>query len=48
MLVNRRATISEFEKTARELGMITMEQDGLVKAIMGITTIEEVWRVTRS
>lgn len=47
-LVARKATISEFEKKAREFGMITMEQDGLVKALLGASTIEEVWRVTRS
>ena len=28
-------------------GMKTMLQDGLIKAISGITTIEEVWRVTK-
>lgn len=47
-LVSKNASISEFEKTALSLGMITMEQDGLAKALAGITTIEEVWRVTRS
>lgn len=30
---------------ARERGMITMAQDGLLKALRGITTIEEVFRV---
>jgi type II secretory ATPase GspE/PulE/Tfp pilus assembly ATPase PilB-like protein len=28
-------------------GMITMVQDGIIKALDGLTTIEEVWRVTR-
>ena len=28
-------------------GMITMVQDGLIKAMKGLTTLEEVWRVTR-
>jgi type IV pilus assembly protein PilB len=28
-------------------GMLTMVQDGIIKAIRGITTIEEIWRVTR-
>jgi type II secretory ATPase GspE/PulE/Tfp pilus assembly ATPase PilB-like protein len=28
-------------------GMLTMQQDGFVKALMGQTTIEEVLRVTR-
>jgi len=46
-LIAKRASISEFERAATTLGMITMEQDGLTKAISGTTTIEEVWRVTR-
>jgi type II secretory ATPase GspE/PulE/Tfp pilus assembly ATPase PilB-like protein len=46
--IARKATISEFVKAAAAQGMITMEQDGLSKALMGSTTIEEVWRVTRS
>jgi type IV pilus assembly protein PilB len=28
-------------------GMVTMAQDGIIKASRGLTTIEEVWRVTR-
>lgn len=47
-MVAKKATISEFEKAAIAQGMITMEQDGLIRAILGVTTIEEVWRVTRS
>jgi general secretion pathway protein E len=47
-LISEKASISEFEKVAKTLGMITMEQDGLVKALIGQTTLEEVWRVTRS
>ncbi|MCX6811546.1 MAG: type II/IV secretion system protein [Candidatus Berkelbacteria bacterium] len=35
-------------KTAVEEGMLTMKQDGLIKALEGITTIEEVLRVTIS
>lgn len=33
-------------QAARESGMITMRQDGILKALKGITTIDEVWRVT--
>lgn len=33
-------------KAALEDGMITMTQDGILKAIDGITSLEEVWRVT--
>jgi type II secretory ATPase GspE/PulE/Tfp pilus assembly ATPase PilB-like protein len=37
---------SEIKKAAIEAGMITMSQDGLIKALKGITTIDEVLRVT--
>ena len=47
-LIAKKGTIPEFNKAAAAQGMITMEQDGLIKALQGITTIEEVWRVTRS
>lgn len=33
------------EKAAQEQGMVTLEQDGMLKAIQGLTTIEEVNRV---
>jgi type IV pilus assembly protein PilB len=46
-LINSRANADEIKKYAVEHGMITMLQDGLVKAKQGITTIEEVLRVTR-
>lgn len=36
------------ENQAREDGMITMLQDGYLKALEGITTIEEVLRVSRT
>jgi type IV pilus assembly protein PilB len=46
-LVAKKASIAEFQKTAQAQGMITMEQDGLIKVLQGITTVEEVWRVTK-
>lgn len=46
-LIAKSASISEFEKAAAAMGMITMEQDGLTKALVGETTVEEVWRVTK-
>lgn len=45
--INERATANEIGDYARKNGMITMLQDGLIKAKQGITTIEEVLRVTR-
>lgn len=45
-LIVRRATSSEIQRKAVEQGMITMRQDGYLKALQGITTLEEVNRVT--
>ena len=41
------ATSDDIEKRAKEEGMMTMLEDGIAKAVQGITTIEEVLRVTR-
>lgn len=46
-LIMKNATSDEIEKRAKEEGMRTMLEDGLVKSAQGITTIEEVLRVTR-
>lgn len=40
-------TLDLLRKTAREEGMITMFEDGLRKVELGLTTIEEVFRVVR-
>ena len=47
MVVGRQPISALFQK-AVESGMITMEQDGIRKVLTGLTTIEEVWRVTAS
>lgn len=44
--VMRRAGMGEVEQIARAAGMRTMYEDGLAKALMGHTTLEEVLRVT--
>ncbi len=46
-LILRRAETAEIEKAAAEGGMTTMFEDGMAKALAGITTLEEVVRVTR-
>ncbi|WP_233840776.1 type II secretion system ATPase GspE [Dyella sp. 2HG41-7] len=46
-LVMQRADASEIERQARAEGMRTMYEDGIAKAVAGITTIEEVLRVTQ-
>jgi type IV pilus assembly protein PilB len=44
-LIVKRSTSAEIQRKAIEQGMITMRQDGYLKALQGITTIEEVNRV---
>ncbi|GAB2625577.1 type II secretion system ATPase GspE [Novilysobacter erysipheiresistens] len=44
--VMRHAGMGEIEQLARDAGMRTMYEDGIVKALAGLTTIEEVLRVT--
>ncbi len=45
--INERATSDEIKKYAREHGMLTMLEDGLIKAKMGVTSIAEILRVTK-
>jgi len=44
-LILKRATSSEIQKVAQEQGMVTMRQDGYLKALAGQTTILEIDRV---
>ncbi len=44
--VMRRAGMGEIEQIARAAGMRTMYEDGLAKALLGHTTLEEILRVT--
>lgn len=41
------APVSDITEAAKKDGMMTMEADGLIKALTGVTTIDEVWRVAR-
>jgi len=45
-IIHAEITDSEIEKEAKRQGMITMKQDGIIKALLGLTTIEEILRVT--
>ena len=45
-MIVKHATSSEIQQVAVSQGMITMRQDGYLKALTGITTLEEVNRVT--
>ena len=44
-LIVKRATSAEIQRMAIQQGMVTMRQDGYLKALNGITTLEEVNRV---
>jgi general secretion pathway protein E len=46
-MIMKHADTNLIEEEARKLGMQTMYEDGLSKALQGITTIEEVLRVTQ-
>lgn len=46
-VILERGTSSQIEKLAREEGMVTMKQDGYLKVIEGVTTLEEVLRVAQ-
>lgn len=44
-LIVKRATSAEIQRVAVSQGMVTMRQDGYLKALQGLTTLEEVNRV---
>ncbi|HZQ60240.1 MAG TPA: type II secretion system protein GspE, partial [Casimicrobiaceae bacterium] len=46
-LVMKHATSTDLRNEAIRGGMRTMYEDGLIKAVRGVTTFEEVLRVTR-
>ena len=45
-LVLKRCDVGDIARVAARQGMVTMRDDGLAKAVAGITTVEEVLRVT--
>ncbi|MBP9815932.1 type II/IV secretion system protein [Candidatus Woesebacteria bacterium] len=47
-LIVRNSTANEIQDQAIKEGLITMKQDGYLKALDGITTLEEVLRVAQS
>ena len=44
-LIVSRATASEIMNVAKQKGTVTMRQDGVLKALSGVTTLEEINRV---
>ncbi len=45
-VINRNPTEQEIVKVAKEQGMITMEQDGILKVLKGLTSLEEVMKLS--
>ena len=46
-LIIEKAAALDIQKQAMEEGMLTMKQDGYVKVLEGVTTIDEVIRVAQ-
>lgn len=46
-LIVSSGTSEEIQAQSMKEGMVTMQLDGLIKALLGMTTIEEILRVTR-
>lgn len=46
-LISDGATVLEIEAVALESGMVSLEQAGIIKALEGVTTLEEIYRVAR-
>lgn len=44
-LILNKAPVHDIEQKARELGMINIMQDGLIKAATGKTTVEEIMKL---
>lgn len=46
-MITANATSNEIQEKAIEEGMVTMQTDGFIKSLRGVTTLEEVLRATR-
>jgi type II secretory ATPase GspE/PulE/Tfp pilus assembly ATPase PilB-like protein len=46
-LIMSNATSDQIKDEAEKEGMMTMQTDGIIKALRGITTFEEVIRISR-
>ncbi len=47
-MIMRGATSNEIFNAAIKDGMISMEQDGVIRALQGITSLDEVYSVVRN
>jgi len=46
-LIGESASMLDIQAAAQKGGMVTLEQAGIIKALQGLTTLEEVYRVAR-
>lgn len=46
-LITEGANTLDIQKAAQESGMVTLEQAGVIKALQGMTSLDEVYRVAR-
>ena len=46
-LISEKATTVQLQEAAQKNGMVTLEQSGVIRALEGVTTLEEVYRVAR-
>ena len=46
-LVLKNAPDDQMKEAAKAGGMVTLKQDGLIKALLGVTTLEEVFRISQ-
>ena len=47
-LIARNPNVTEFRRLCTERGMVTLRADGLKKAVVGKTSVEEVLRATEA
>ena len=45
-MINSKATTVELRKRAREMGMRTLREDGMRLCVEGLSTVDEIRRVT--
>ncbi len=47
-LVTRNPDVTQLRKLCRERGLVTLREDGFAKVMQGLTTVDEILRVTES
>jgi type II secretory ATPase GspE/PulE/Tfp pilus assembly ATPase PilB-like protein len=47
-IITRNPDVNQLRKLARERGLVTLRQDGLDKVLKGLTTVDEILRVTEN